>query len=138
MGKFVKGMSGNPKGRPPKTLGVINNELTAKGFTPVRSAEISDLLACLFNATEDELESFAQDKRTPYFVRRMIEAIMESSGREFMAHLEVMLSRAYGKPKQMTLLEQAPQSIVISLGEGIRPQWEETGYAGDGWGDRQG
>ena len=70
--QWKKGQSGNPKGRPRKTFGRINNALKDHGIDPISKTDLIDAYSIIMNMTEQELQDMAKDKSVPYAMRLII------------------------------------------------------------------
>lgn len=95
MGKFIKGQSGNPKGRPKKSLDE-NNILTSSNQKALKLAQMKDALAMLLVLTENELRNLVADKATPLMLRLVAKGLLSGNGFEV---LEKVLNRVFGRPK---------------------------------------
>ena len=80
--KIPKGVSGNPKGRPKRTYGVVLDELKKKGYKPPLKEEFFNVVGMLMTMTEEDLEEFAKDKEKPYWIRLLIQDLNRSKTRE--------------------------------------------------------
>lgn len=97
IGEFKKGVSGNPKGRPPKLLRHIIDELKEKGYEAVSPSQVTDGYQLLFNLPMKQIAHYVNDDASPMFLRIIAKAMVGGKGPEM---LERMLDRANGKAKQ--------------------------------------
>lgn len=94
---FPPGVSGNPKGRPPKLLKHVLDELKRKGFERVSPSQVAEAYELLFNLSEAEIAHYVNDKKAPMFMRIVAKRMMSKDGVEM---IEKMLNRAHGNTKQ--------------------------------------
>lgn len=110
---FVKGQSGNPKGQPKKLLTVINDQLKAEGYLPVKNSHVIDAYNTLLNLPENKIKEIITDTTTPMFLRIVAKAMLSPKGVEM---IEKILDRAHGKAKQNV-------GFTDSEGKDVRPQF---------------
>lgn len=94
---FEKGKSGNPKGRPPKLVSSLIQELKDEGYERVGATQIVESYELLTGMPEDEIRQKVNDKSQPMIIRIVGKAMLSAKGFEI---LEKMLDRAQGRPKQ--------------------------------------
>lgn len=94
---FVKGKSGNPKGRPRKLVSTIISAMKEQGVEPLKQSQIIDAYEILLQLTQKELTKMVLDHETPMFMRIIGKAMLSSKGSEI---IETMLDRAHGRAKQ--------------------------------------
>lgn len=115
---FKKGQSGNPKGRPPKTMSAINAKLKAEGHEVVTPSVIYECFSLLIGLNEDKLKEIIKDTDNPRPLRLAAEEMLGKNGWDI---IEKMLDRAHGKARQSV--------DVTSQGERIEAIIK--------WGDRE-
>lgn len=116
--RWKKGESGNPNGRPPKTLTVINAKLKAEGYEAVTPSTIWEAFSILLGLSEDKIKDVVNDAENPRIVRLAGEIMLGGDGWDI---IEKMLDRAHGKARQSV--------DVTSQGERIEAVIK--------WGDRE-
>lgn len=94
---FVKGKSGNPKGRPRKLVSTIISAMKEQGVEPLKQSQIIDAYEILLQLTQKELTKMVLDQETPMFMRIIGKAMLSPKGSHI---IETMLDRAHGKAKQ--------------------------------------
>jgi len=100
-----KGFDKNPqninrKGRPPKLIKQVNNELIKKGYKVPSRDEITEAALLILQLTFAEITELADSKKTtnyPFFYKLIAKEIIGKSGGQA---LEKLLDRAFGKPQQ--------------------------------------
>jgi hypothetical protein len=95
--QFKPGESGNPKGRPPKTLTAINKELHSLGYKSVTNAQIKDIYLMLIAMDEGTIQEYIDDSENPMIVRVIGKRLLAKDSFEI---IEKLLDRALGKPQQ--------------------------------------
>lgn len=93
----AKGETMNPKGRPPKLVTDVINELKAKGYKRVTTTDIAETYETLLNLSQEELVAKGQDVKAPMIVRILVKAMLSPRGFEI---IEAMIDRAHGKASQ--------------------------------------
>lgn len=116
--QFKKGQSGNPKGRPPKTMSTINAKLKAEGHEVVTPSVIYECFTLLVGLNEAKLKEIVKDTENPRALRLAAEIMLSGDGWDI---IEKMLDRAHGKARQSV--------DVTSQGERIEAVIK--------WGDRE-
>lgn len=95
--KFKSGESGNPNGRPKKTIRVVTDELKAAGYTAAKPLDITECYMTLINLPMDELKTRVEETSQPAMVRIVGKAILSGKGFDV---LERMIDRSHGKAVQ--------------------------------------
>jgi hypothetical protein len=96
---FVKGQSGNPKGRGKKLISSTNDELKKEGYQPATARQIVESYELLLNLDEAKIKEVITDPERPMLIRIVGKAILEKNGFEA---IEKILDRAHGKAKQQS------------------------------------
>jgi hypothetical protein len=113
--QFKKGQTGNPNGRPPKTLTVINAKLKAEGHEAVTASAIWEAFSILLGLPESKIKEIVMDTENPRMLRLAGETMLSGDGWDI---IEKMLDRAHGKAKQSidvtTQGEKITQQIDLS------------------------
>jgi len=94
--QYKKGQSGNPKGRPPKLVTKILNELKVKGEV-VTSNTVTQVFKVFLSLTLKEVVEISKNKSYPIIYTLTAKAIIKD-GFEV---IEKLLDRANGRPTQM-------------------------------------
>ena len=108
--QFVKGESGNLKGRPPKMLGSLVRELQATGYERVTAGAVLEAMELLLNVDVPSLVKLANDVKQPALVRVIASAMVSKSKWQV---LESILDRAHGKASRSLDL-MAPAEVISS------------------------
>lgn len=102
--KFKKGVSGNPKGRPPnrvpKTLEKVMSRTKAKKFTGLSIEEINDWETALLTMQLDEIKNLAQENEAPIYVRGLAMAILSEAKNGVSKTLERIRDHVFGQAKR--------------------------------------
>lgn len=91
---FKKGQSGNPKGRPKKLIGRVNDEMESQGYFEASKDEILSCYLRLINIPESKLKSLIKQKSQPMLIRVVGKAIMSAKGFDI---IEKILDRGVGR-----------------------------------------
>lgn len=90
---FQPGQSGNPNGRPRKYV----STLTSQGY---KQSEITDTLQALLSMSRTELDEVAGNKDATALEVAVAKAITIAMDAGELRNIELVLSRAFGSPKQ--------------------------------------
>jgi hypothetical protein len=91
--KFQKGESGNPNGRPKKYVSALKEQ----GY---KNSEINDCILVMISMDLDELKEVWQNPRATILEKTIANALRKSLEKGSLYSIEVLLSRAVGKPKE--------------------------------------
>ena len=97
--KFKKGQTGNPNGRPKKTISQILELFSEQGHKLPTALEIRDTYLYLTIMPQSELKTIIEDKEQPMLMRICAQNILSKKGFEI---IEKMLDRAIGKATNKT------------------------------------
>ena len=103
--RMKKGQTLNPNGRPRKWV----SQLKDSGY---RLSEINDALQVLLQMTQDELKEVTQKKESTILETTVAGALLKGNTGKSLWSLETLLTRIYGKPKELTE-NTGTQKIVV-------------------------
>jgi len=113
--KFVPGETGNPDGRPRKYV----STLQAQGY---KLSEVNDAIQALMSMDLEELKTVAGNPKATVLEVTIAMAIKKSIDRGSLYSIETLLTRVYGKPKELTeatgtqkIIAAASPSIICCL-----------------------
>ena len=111
-GKLKTG-GNNGGGRPPKLISTLIKDLKEQGYERATSTTITEAIEYLINLPLQEIEDILDDKEQPLSLRIIARQLKSNKGFEA---LEVVLSRAQGRPKQqMDVSNSGEQKIKIEV-----------------------
>lgn len=103
--KFIVGVSGNPLGRPKKYTTLLKDH----GY---KLSEINDTIQVMLQMTIEELKEVWENKQSTVLEKTIAAAIRKSIERGSLYSIETLLTRIYGKPKEM-LQTTGLQKIIV-------------------------
>lgn len=99
----------NKKGRPPKLIKSVINELKDKGYEPASNSDVIDAYTTLMQLPQDEIQGMINDKSQPMFIRVCAKRLVQKDGFEI---IEKMIDRAHGKASQSVDLKSSDGSMT--------------------------
>lgn len=90
---FIKGQSGNPKGRPRKWITSLKEE----GY---KLSEVNDVIQVMMSMTISELKSIMEDDNATILEKTIANAMRKSLQKGSLYSIDTLLTRVYGKPKE--------------------------------------
>ena len=99
----------NRKGRPPRLVTSIVNDLKQAGYERVASGTVIEAFEYLMNLPEEKLKEIIENKENPLSIRIVARAMTSQKGWEV---LEAMFDRAHGKAKQTETIEHTGKIIT--------------------------
>lgn len=124
LGKWKKGQSGNPKGRPRNLLKNLESEFAAIGGTETELSR-ADKFAIVERVLElplADLERIAKSPKTPVFLVAIISAIVKDIKAGRIYTLDSVFDRLFGKAKQTTALTSEEGAGVRFMVEIVKPE----------------
>jgi len=111
--KFPKGNKYG-KGKPPKLVASVLNELAEEGYEPLKSHQIKEVYLQLVTLPEDKLKDIVNDKEVGMIFRIIAKNVLGNKGFEI---IERILDRAVGKPK-IEGEGNEPKQIIVKFDTG--------------------
>jgi hypothetical protein len=105
------GQSGNPAGRPPKTVKSVISELLANGHEPVKAPDVRAIIEAMLALPIEEVTRLVQDDKQPAIIRITGRRLLDKS--KGFEGLQTLLDRAHGKATQPTDLQSGGEAIKI-------------------------
>jgi len=87
----------NKKGRPPKLIHHIVEELKEKGYQPVTETQIIDAYQMLLQLPKAGVSEIERDEKKPYFLRLVAKWMSSKKGMEM---LDRIMDRSFGRVMQ--------------------------------------
>ena len=109
--KFEDGQSGNPAGRPLKTVKSVISELLANGHEPVKASDVRAIIEAMLALPIEEVSRLVTDDKQPAIIRITGRRLLDKS--KGFEGLQTLLDRAHGKATQLTDLQSGGQPIVF-------------------------
>lgn len=111
--QWEKGESGNPAGRPRKYI----NELKGTGYSLI---EINDCIQVLMSMTLEELAKVYENPNGTILEKTICKAMIKSLEKGSLFSLETLLTRVYGKPKEIAQVQtDSVVEVVFTKGKTI-------------------
>ena len=111
LNQFPPGQSGNPAGRPPKTVKSVISELLANGHEPVKAPDVRAIIEAMLALPIEEVSRLVTDDKQPAIIRITGRRLLDKS--KGFEGLQTLLDRAHGKATQPTDLQSGGESIKI-------------------------
>ncbi len=118
---FPKGKSGNPKGRPKKSVAATLSALEAAGHAEVTAEQVRATMGRMLNLPREELVKMGNDTGAPIMDALIARAL---AGKDGWQALSDILDRAHGKAKQQVDLSGAgaiPVPTVTVVVQAVNP-----------------
>ena len=109
--KFEDGQSGNPAGRPPKTVKSVIAELLANGHEPVRAPDVRNIIEAMLALSIEDVQRLVADDKQPAIVRITGRRLLDKN--KGFEGLQTLLDRAHGKATQPTDLQSGGEPIIF-------------------------
>jgi hypothetical protein len=103
--KFKRGVSGNPNGRPKRII----SQFAASGY---KKSEINDTITQLLALTINELEQISTNETATVLEASVSKALLTSYRKGSLDVIETIISRRYGKAKEVTEITVAAELIA--------------------------
>lgn len=107
--KFKKGQTGNPNGRPKKTITRLEEMIGRKFDVQVTRADKMQIIESLLELSLAQLKAIATDQDTPVFMVLIANAIRGDIERKNLTTANELLNRLYGKPGTPAVKEDVPE-----------------------------
>lgn len=105
---WVKGQSGNPKGRPKRALKELQEKAGVDFQVHLSRADKTRILESMMEMNLADLKSIATDGRAPAFMVVLANAIKTDVAKGKMDSLIMLMDRFYGRPVQAVAVMGAP------------------------------
>lgn len=115
-GCFVKGQSGNPKGKPRLTVSNFVKEIKDKGYEVPTAEDITKSWLAISALPEKEIKEILSDAERPMQLRIIAKGVLDKKGLDV---VEKIVNRAYGTTQKIDLttggekLSREPLKIEI-------------------------
>jgi len=98
--KWVKGQSGNPKGRPPKMDTILKQYFLDEHNMKLTKTQMQDVIKNLLSKTRAELVQLANNDELPFWISMIAQKANRDFKKGSVHLLDVLFDRVYGKPKE--------------------------------------
>ena len=115
-GKFKKGKSGNPKGRPRSTIRTMIKEFENAGLVVPSNEEMGKMYLYIATLNEEELKKLLNDKELPMMTRIIARGILSKKGLDV---VDKIVNRAYGSQQHIDIttngkdLQPEPMKLIF-------------------------
>lgn len=104
----------NKKGRPPKLLNEVNQDLRNKGYTPVSETQIIEAYELILQLDKNQIKALTEDKTKPYFLTLVARWMDSARGMEM---LDRIMDRAFGRVRIRQEMDiKIPDKQIIKIG----------------------
>ena len=111
LNQFPPGQSGNPAGRPPKTVKSVISELLANGHEPVKAPDVRAIIEAMLALPIEEVTRLVQDDKQPAIIRITGRRLLDKN--KGFEGLQTLLDRAHGKATQPSDVSSGGEPIKI-------------------------
>lgn len=113
-GKFPKGKSGNPNGRPRSTIRTMIQEFQDAGLIVPTNEEIGKMYLYIATLSEEELVKLFKDKTRPMMTRIIAKGVLGKKGLDV---VDRIVNRAYGSQQHIDITtngkDMKPEPLTI-------------------------
>lgn len=113
-GKWRRGQSGNPNGRPRKLLSQIEEQIDFEFSVSLSKADKWQVLESMLELPMPKLEELAQSSDAPAFIVTIASAICADCRAGKMNTLSELFDRFFGKPIQVNKIQDRGTEQVLS------------------------
>jgi len=106
---FKKGQSGNPKGRPKKSVAAVLSALEAEGHEEVTAEQVRATMGRMLNLTRAELVKMGNDEKNTPIMDALIARGL--AGKDGLKAMNEFIDRMHGKARQVTDLTTGGEPI---------------------------
>lgn len=117
--QWERGESGNPNGRPRKTLKRLEQLIGIEFNVTLSKADKFAILEAMLEMSGNELAKIGSDKDTPIFMVNIAKAILDDTKKGQVKTLSELMDRFFGKAAQpLTGDPEKPLQFVLPPGTG--------------------
>lgn len=106
------------RGRKPKLVSGVIQDLHDLGYEGITPAQVSELLSVLLNLEKAQVKQVADNEQLPIYAQRIARRLYGATEAEIAGFFELQLNRAHGKPAETVNLngEVALSTYVMPNG----------------------